>query len=76
MSQDRRATDIQQSYVERDGVDFSRRKTDWQFYRGGNNGIGGSIEQPEQNWRDRQRTEFVSGGKNGVEEAMSGTGVY
>ena len=39
VSQDHRATDIQRSYVERDRVGFSRRKTDWQFYRRGNNRI-------------------------------------
>ena len=44
MFQDHRATDVQQSYIECDGLNLTRSETDWQFNCIVDNSISGSIK--------------------------------
>ena len=75
MSQDRQATDIQQSYVERNGLNFTRSEMDWQFICIMDNGISGSVKKPEWNWCNADSLELLSGEKC-INETVYGTGVH
>ena len=73
VSQDRQATDIQWSYVERDGLNFTRSETNWQFNCITDDGISGSIEKPEWNWHNAEGSELLSGDECSVNETVCGT---
>ena len=76
MSQDRRATDIQRSYVECNGLSFTQSEADWQFDCITNNGISSSVEEPEWDQSNAKGLELMSGDEGTINETMCGTGVY
>ena len=76
MSQDCQATGIQWSYVEHDGMDFTRSEADWQFNYIMNDGICSSVEKLEWNWCNTEGSEFLSGGECEVNETVCETRIH
>ena len=76
MSQDRWATDIQQSYIEHNGLSFTQSEVDWQFDCITNNGISGSVKEPEQDWNNAKGSELMFGDEGTINETMCGTGIH
>ena len=76
MSQDRQATDIQQSYVERDGLSFTQSEVDWQFDCITDNGISSSVEEPEWDWSNVKGLELMFRDKGTINKTMCRTGVH
>ena len=75
MSQDRRATDIQWSYIEHNGVSFTQSEVDWQFDCITDNGSS-SIEEPERDRSNAKGLELMFGDKGTITETMCGTRVH
>ena len=75
VSQDRQVTDIQWSYVEHDGLNFTQSETNWQFDCITDNGISGSIEKLEWNWGNAESSELLSGDEGSVNKTVCETGV-
>ena len=76
MSQDCRATDIQRSYVQRNGLSFTRSESDWQFDCITNNGISSSVEEPEWDRSNAKGSELMFGDEDTINETMCGTRVH
>ena len=74
VSQDRRATDVQWSYVEHNGLNFIGREMNWQFDcitdNGIDNGISGSVKKPEWNQSNAESSELLSGDEGSVNETV------
>ena len=58
MSQDRRATDVQWSYIECDGLNITRSEIDWQFDCIADNGISGSVKKVKWNRSNAESLEL------------------
>ena len=76
MSQDRRATDIQRSYVERNVLNFTGGEADWQFDCITDNGVGSSVEEPERDRSNTKGSELVCRDEGAINKTMCGTGVH
>ena len=76
MSQDRRATDIQWSYVERSVLNFTRSEADWQIDCIMDNGIGSSVEEPERDWSNTKCSELMFSDEGTINKTMCGTRVH
>ena len=59
VSQDRQATDIQQSYIEHDRLSFTQSEADWQFNCITDNGISSSVKEPEWDWSNAKGLELM-----------------
>ena len=76
MSQDCGATDIQQSYVECNGLNFTQSEADWQFDCIMNNSIRSSVKKPEWDRSNTNILELMSGDEGTINETVCGTGVH
>ena len=76
MSQDRQATDIQWSYVERSVLNFTRSEADWQIDCIMDNGINSSVEELEWDRSNTKGSELVFRDEGTINKTMCGTGVH
>ena len=76
MSQDRRVTDIQWSYVERDGLSFTQSEVDWQFDYITDNSISSSVTELEWNRSNAKVSESMFRDEGTINKTMCGTGVH
>ena len=73
MSQNHQATDIQWSYIERNGLNFTQSETNWQFKCIMNNSISSSVEKLEWDRSNTKSSELLSGNEGSVDETVCGT---
>ena len=76
MSQDRRATDIQPSYVECSVLSFTQGEVDWQIDCIMDNGIGSSVEELERDRSNTKGLELVFRDEGTINKTMCGTGIH
>ena len=76
MSQDRRTTDIQRSYIEHSVLNFTRGEADWQIDCITDNGIGSSVEELEWDRSNTNGLELVFRDEGTINKTMCGTGVH
>ena len=76
MSQNRQATDIQRSYIERSVLNFTRGEVDQQIDCITDNGIGSSVEEPERDWSNAKCLELMFSDEGTINKTMCGPRVY
>ena len=76
MSQDRQATDIQRSYIEHNGLNFTQSEADWQFDCIMDNGISSSIEKLEWDRSNTNSSELMSRDEDTINEIVCRTRVH